>query len=90
MKEQILQQIQQQTKIYKLLFNDKPAIAKHQEMMAARPNTYKYRKSAQWDLYGHYLSGKGVMGDRTHELGHGETELEGFEILASTLVTCLS
>ena len=74
----------------KLLFGDKPAIAKHQEMMAARPNTSKYKKSAQWDLYGHYLSGKGVMGDRTHELGHGETELEGFEILASTLVTCLS
>lgn len=74
----------------KLLFGDKPALAKHKEMMQARPNMSQYRSSAQWNLYGHHISGKGVMGDRTHELGLGDTELEGIEILTSKLVTCLS
>ncbi|MDA9901598.1 glutathione S-transferase family protein [Gammaproteobacteria bacterium] len=74
----------------KLLFGDKPALAKHKEMMQARPNMSQYRSSAQWSLYGHHISGKGVMGDRTHELGLGDTELEGIEILTSKLVTCLS
>jgi len=73
----------------KLLFGDKPFIAAHQEMMKARPNMSKYRSSAQWKKYGPYLSGKGVMGNRTHELELGETELEGIETLASKLVTCL-
>lgn len=73
-----------------LLFGDKPVLAKHKEMMQARPNMSQYRNSAQWNLYGHYISGKGVMGDRTHELALGDTELEGIEILASKLVTCLS
>ena len=72
-----------------LLFGDKPFIAAHQEMMKARPNMSKYRNSAQWKKYGPYLSGKGVMGNRTHELELGETELEGIETLASKLVTCL-
>ena len=73
-----------------LLFGSKPAIARHQKMMAARPNMSKYRSSAQWKLYGPYLSGKGVMGERTHELELGDTELEGIEILASKLVSCLA
>ena len=73
-----------------LLFGSKPALAKHQKMMSTRPNMSKYRSSAQWKLYGPYLSGKGVMGERTHELELGDTELEGIEILASKLVACLT
>ena len=72
-----------------LLLGDKPALAKHQQMMEARPNMSKYRSSSQWELYGPYLTGKGVMGSRTHELELGDTELEGIEILASKLVSCL-
>ena len=73
-----------------LLFGDKLAIALHQEMMMARPNIAKFRQSDQWQTYGHYFSGKGTIGDKTHELDLGDTELEGFEILASKLVTSLS
>ena len=73
-----------------LLFGDKHAIAVHQEMMMARPNIAKFRQSDQWRTYGHYFSGKGTIGDKTHELDLGDTELEGFEILASKLVTSLS
>lgn len=73
-----------------LLFGDKPSIAKHQKMMSSRPNIAKYRNSDEWARYGHYLSGKGTVRDKTHELGLGDTELEGFEVLASKLVTALS
>ena len=73
-----------------LLFGDKPAIATHQEMMMARLNIAKFRQSDQWGRYGHYFSGKGTIADKTHELDLGDTELEGFEILASKLVTALS
>ena len=30
------------------------------------------------------------MGERTHELELGDTELEGIEILASKLIACLT
>ena len=73
-----------------LLFGDKHAIAAHQDMMMARPNIAKFRQSDQWQTYGHYFSGKGTIGEKTHELDLGETELEGFEILASKLITSLS
>ena len=73
-----------------LLFGDKPAIETHQEMMMTRPNIAKFRKSDQWRRYGHYFSGKGTIGGKTHELDLGDTELEGFETLASKLVTSLS
>ena len=70
-----------------LLFGDKPRIAEHQAMMKARPNIAAYRESKQWARCGRYMSGKGTIGDKTHELDLGPTELEGFEILASKLVT---
>jgi glutathione S-transferase len=69
-----------------LLLGDKPAIAQHQTMMSTRPNIASYRKSDIWRVYGPYWTGKGTLGDRTHELGLGETELEGFETLASLLL----
>lgn len=69
-----------------LLLGDKPAIAQHQTMMSTRPNIASYRKSDIWRVYGPFWTGKGTLGDRTHELGLGETELEGFETLASLLL----
>ena len=69
-----------------ILLGDKPAIAKHQAMMSGRPNVASYRKSDIWQVYGPYWTGKGTLGDRTHELELGETELEGFETLASLLL----
>ncbi|MGB2522306.1 MAG: glutathione S-transferase family protein [Luminiphilus sp.] len=69
-----------------MLFGDKPAIAQHQKMMRTRPNMARYISSDIWHVYGPYWTGKGTLGDRTHELGLGETELEGFETLASLLL----
>lgn len=69
-----------------MLFGDKPAIAQHQKMMRTRPNMASYINSDIWHVYGPYWTGKGTLGDRTHELGLGETELEGFETLASLLL----
>ena len=69
-----------------MLFGDKPAIAQHQKMMRTRPNMASYMSSDIWHVYGPYWTGKGTLGDRTHELGLGETELEGFETLASLLL----
>ena len=69
-----------------LLFSDKPAIADHQNMMGARPNIDKFRSSNAWASYGHFLTGKGTLKDKTHELGMGPTELEGFERLCSKLI----
>ena len=69
-----------------MLFGDKPAIAQHQEMMSTRPNMASYLSSDIWQVYGPYWTGKGTLGDRTHELELGETELEGFETLASLLL----
>jgi len=69
-----------------MLFGDKPAIAQHQKMMRTRPNMASYISSDIWHVYGPYWTGKGTLGDRTHELGLGETELEGFETLASLLL----
>jgi glutathione S-transferase len=69
-----------------LLLGDKPAIAQHQTMMSTRPNIASYRKSDIWRVYGPYWTGKGTLGDRTQELGLGETELEGVETLASLLL----
>ena len=69
-----------------VLFGDKPAIAQHQKMMSGRPNIASYRKSDVWHVYGPYWTGKGTLENRTHELGLGETELEGFETLASLLL----
>ena len=69
-----------------LLFSDKPAIADHQNMMGARPNIDKFRSSKAWASYGHFLTGKGTLKDKTHELGMGPTELEGFERLCSKLI----
>ena len=69
-----------------MLFGDKPAIAQHQEMMRTRPNMASYLSSHIWHVYGPYWTGKGTLGDRTHELELGETELEGFETLASLLL----
>ena len=69
-----------------MLFGDKPAIAQHQKMMRTRPNMASYISSDIWHVYGPYWTGKGTLGDRTHELGLGETELEGFEALASLLL----
>ena len=68
-----------------MLFGGKPAIAQHQKMMGARPNIAKYRSSDMWHTCGPFFTGKGPLGDRTHELGLGETELEGFESLAVLL-----
>jgi glutathione S-transferase len=68
-----------------MLFGEKPAIAQHQKMMGARPNIAKYRSSDMWHACGPFFTGKGPLGDRTHELGLGETELEGFESLAVLL-----
>jgi len=82
-------EVESGTEAVKLLLGDKPFIAAHQKMMLARPNISKYRNSAQWKKYGPYISGLGVMGNRTHELELGETELEGIETLASKLVSCL-
>ena len=87
---QRMHQVESGPAAVELLFGDKQELAKHQEMMAARSNMSKYRSSAQWKQYGLYLTGKGVMGERTHELELGDTELEGVEILASKLVACLS
>ena len=83
-------QVQSGPRAVELLFGNKPAIATHQALMMARPNTSKFRESEQWQRYGNYFSGKGTIGDRTHELDLGDTELEGFEILASKLVSALS
>ena len=69
-----------------MLFGDKPAIAQHLEMMSTRPNMASYLSSDIWHVYGPYWTGKGTLGDRTHELELGETELEGFETLASLLL----
>ena len=69
-----------------MLFGDKPAIAQHQKMMRTRPNMARYISSDIWHVYGPYWTGKGTLEDRTHELGLGETELEGFETLASLLL----
>ena len=69
-----------------MLFGDKPAIVQHQKMMIARPNIASYRQSDIWHVYGPFWTGKGPLKDRTHELGMGETELEGFETLASLLL----
>ena len=69
-----------------MLFGDKPAIAQHQKMMIARPNIASYRQSDIWHVYGPFWTGKGPLKDRTHELGMGETELEGFETLALLLL----
>ena len=69
-----------------MLLGDKPAIAQHQKMMRTRPNMASYLSSDIWHVYGPYWTGKGTLGDRTHELGLGETELEGFETLASLLL----
>ena len=69
-----------------MLFGDKPAIAQHQEMMSTRPNMARYLSSDIWHVYGPYWTRKGTLGDRTHELELGETELEGFETLASLLL----
>ena len=69
-----------------MLFGDKPAIAQHQTMMRSRPNMARYLSSDIWHIYGPYWTGKGTLGDRTHELGLGETELEGVETLASLLL----
>ncbi len=70
-----------------LLFGDKPRIAEHQATMKARPNIAAYRESEQWARCGRYMAGKGTIGEKTHELNLEPTELEGFEILASKLVT---
>ena len=59
-------------------------------MMKTRPNISAYRKSEQWAKCGYYLSGKGTIGGKTHELDLGDTELEGFEVLASKLLTSLT
>ena len=69
-----------------ILFGDKPAIAEHQEMMNSRPNIASYRSSDMWRACGPYFTGKGPLGNRTHELEMGETELEGFETLALMLL----
>ena len=69
-----------------MLFGDKPAIAQHQEMMSTRPNMASYLCSDIWHVYGPYWTGKGTLEDRTHKLGLGDTELEGFETLASLLL----
>ena len=69
-----------------MLFGDKPAIAQHQKMMRTPPNMASYISSDIWHVYGPYWTGKGTLGDRTHELGLGETELEGVETLASLLL----
>jgi glutathione S-transferase len=69
-----------------LLFGDKPAIADHQKMMGSRPNIDKFRSSEAWASYGHFLTGKGTLKDKTHELGMGPTELEGFEQLSAKLI----
>ena len=69
-----------------ILFGDKPAIAEHQEMMSSRPNIASYRSSDMWRACGPYFTGKGPLGNRTHELEMGETELEGFETLALMLL----
>ena len=39
-----------------------------------------------WHIYGPFWTSKGPLEDRTHELGMGETELEGFETLALLLL----
>merc|ERR1740130_1560188 len=48
----------------KLLFGDKPSLAAHKAMMAARPNIVKLKAGPNYKNYGRFMTGKGPFGER--------------------------